>query len=293
MKYGVCIIGSGPAGISAAIYSVRAGVKTAVISAGAGVLDTAEVIENYYGFEKISGRELNERGINQAKRLGVDIFEAEATSIEYDSSFAVIAGDMRIECGAVILALGRRRQKSGIKGIDALEGRGVSFCAVCDGFFYRGKDVGVLGNGAYAVSEAKHLSAFANSVTIFTNGQVLEVEAPSDFKIESRPILSVLTKSDASGQSVLGGLELEDGEHKEIDGLFIALGMASAGDFALKLGVITENGIIKTDADGQTNVPGLFAAGDCTGGIYQVSQAVGQGAAAGLAAAKFSKKSKK
>lgn len=293
MKYGVCIIGSGPAGISAAIYSVRAGVKTSVISVGAGALDSAEVIENYYGIERISGRELNERGINQAKRLGADIFEAEATSIEYDGNFSVIAGDVKIECDAVILALGRRRQKSGISGIDTLEGHGVSFCAVCDGFFYRGKDVGVLGNGAYAVSEARHLSAFASSVTIFTNGTELEVEAPKDFNIEKRPISGVITKIDRTGQNMLSGIKLDGGDEKNIDGLFIALGMASASDFALKLGVITENGIIKTDSDGQTNVPGLFAAGDCTGGIYQVSQAVGQGAAAGLAAAKFSKKSKK
>lgn len=293
MKYGVCIIGSGPAGISAAIYSVRAGVKTSVISVGAGALDSAEVIENYYGIERISGRELNERGINQAKRLGADIFEAEATSIEYDGNFSVIAGDIKIECDAVILALGRRRQKSGISGIDTLEGHGVSFCAVCDGFFYRGKDVGVLGNGAYAVSEARHLSAFAGSVTIFTNGTELEVEAPKDFNIEKRPISDVITKIDRTGQNMLSGIKLDGGDEKNVDGLFIALGMASASDFALKLGVITENGIIKTDSDGQTNVPGLFAAGDCTGGIYQVSQAVGQGAAAGLAAAKFSKKSKK
>ena len=292
MKCGGCIIGSGPAGISAAIYSVRAGVKTAVISAGTGVLDSAEVIENYYGFERISGRELNERGINQAKKLGVDIFEAEATSIDYDGGFAVSAGDVSIECDALILALGRRRQKSGIKGIDALEGRGVSFCAVCDGFFYRGKKVGVLGSGAYALSEAKHLAAFADSVTIFTNGQDAEVEIPPEISVEARPVRDVLKSDDETGGR-LKGLLLDDGEVKEIDGLFIALGMASAGDFALKLGVITENGIIKTDSDGQTNVPGLFAAGDCTGGIYQVSQAVGQGAAAGLAASKFSKKSKR
>lgn len=289
MRYDVCVIGGGPAGISAAIYAARAGMDTAVVTAGDSALETARVIENYYGFEQISGGELYARGLRQAARLGCGIYRAEVISAANDDSFKVTCTDAEIESRALIIATGRRRRPPGVPGLDALMGAGVSSCAVCDGFFFRGKNVGVLGEGAYAMSEAEQLSGVAAAVTVFTGGAEPEPAAPPGIGVDTRRISGVLTEN-AAGRDKFCGLRFDTGETAPLAGIFLAQGKASAGDLALKLGVITRDGAIITDGGGRTNVSGLFAAGDCTGGLCQISAAVGQGAAAGLSAAAYCKK---
>ena len=162
----VIIIGAGPAGISAALYTIRSGLETTVITAGDSALAKAEKIENYYGFaEPISGKELLTRGIDGAERLGVKFTNKQAVSIEYeDGGFSVVTSD----------------------------GKGVSYCAVCDAFFYRNKNVGVLGSGEYALHEAKTLAKTSKSVTVFTNGEEPTAVFPSEFTIVKEP-LSTLT----------------------------------------------------------------------------------------------------
>ena len=241
----IVIIGGGPAGLSAAIYAVRAGMQATVLYKDGGALAKTDKIENYFGFiEPVSGAELLERGQKQAERLGAVLRQTEVTGIEYAAQgFTVKTADGVFDADAVILATGSPRAVPKIEGVAAFEGRGVSYCAICDAFFYRGKDVAVLGQGEYALEDARVLLPVAQSVTLLTAGR----EAP-------------------------------------------AYGTAGSGDFARKLGAQLDGTRIKANADGSTAVPGLFAAGDCTGGLLQVAKAVADGAEAAMSAVKFVRK---
>lgn len=159
--YDVIIIGSGPAGISAALYTQRGGLKTLIISKGSSSLEKAHKIQNYYGLvEEISGKELYKIGIEQAKRIGVEIIEDEVVQISNEKNFKVTTINAEYDATNVILATGINRKESTIKGIKEYEGKGISYCAVCDAFFFRGKDVAVIGDGNYAVHEAEILKPY-------------------------------------------------------------------------------------------------------------------------------------
>ena len=160
--YDVIIIGSGPAGISAAIYLKRAKKNILIVSNGKSALQKAHKIENYYGIENISGEELHKVGIKQVERLGVPIEKDEVINISFDRHFIVTTVNREFEAKKVIIATGTNRMAPNIKGIKEFEGKGVSYCAICDAFFYRNKDVAVIGNGNYAIHEAKQLKPVAN-----------------------------------------------------------------------------------------------------------------------------------
>ena len=174
--YDSIIIGSGPAGITASLYMIRAGLKILVISKNQTALNKAEHIENYYGFENgISGKELKDVGIKQAKNLGVEFLEKEVTSIKYsENGYEVIVANQGLNeqylAKTIVLATGTNRNKPRIKGLKEFEGKGISYCAICDRAFFRNKNVGVLGNGDYAISEIQELIPIVKSVTMYTNG---------------------------------------------------------------------------------------------------------------------------
>ncbi|MEG0292132.1 MAG: NAD(P)/FAD-dependent oxidoreductase [Anaerovoracaceae bacterium] len=278
----VIIIGNGPAGISASLYTKRAGIDTTVIGMGIGALKKADKIENYYGFaEPISGETMYENGIQSAKNLGVQLINDQVLSIGFEESLNVVCESQAYEADAVIIATGSARKVPKIPGVSEFEGRGVSYCAVCDGFFHRGNNVVVLGNGEYAVHEAKELLPIAGSVTILTNGEELTTTVPSEINV----IKTKISKID--GDMVLSTVVFEDNSTMEITGFFVALGVAGSGDLARKLGAMTEGNKILVNEKMATNVPGLFAAGDCTPGMLQIAKAVYQGAEAGMAAVKF------
>ena len=175
--YDVIIIGAGPAGISAGLYTKRANLKVLILYKDESALEKTEMIENYYGFENgISGKDLYKIGIQQAENLGIDVRKEEVTNIQIGekSQYIVITEKETYKTKTVILATGNKKNTPQIKGIKEFEGKGVSYCAVCDGFFYRNKDVSILGNGKYAISEANELINIANSITILTDGK----EAP-------------------------------------------------------------------------------------------------------------------
>jgi thioredoxin reductase (NADPH) len=168
----IIIIGSGPAGISAALYTKRSGIDTTVISMGEGSLAKAHLIENYYGAgEPVSGSDLHKRGIEQAKTLGVNFVEDEVVGITFENKLTVTCPTASYEADAVIIATGQKRTAPKIKGLADFEGTGVSYCATCDGFFHRGKDTVVFGNGLFAQHEAEYLANMCNSVTILTDNQ--------------------------------------------------------------------------------------------------------------------------
>ena len=176
--YDVIIVGAGPAGISASLYTLRRNLKTLIIYKEKSSLEKASKIENYYGFENgIKGEDLYNIGIRQAQNVGVELLKDEVTNIQIDYSsakqqiFKVQTLNNEFEAKAVILATGNKKSKPNIKNIDEYEGKGISYCAVCDGFFYRNKDVAVIGNGDYAISEAMDLQNIAKSITILTNGR--------------------------------------------------------------------------------------------------------------------------
>ena len=277
----IVIVGSGPAGCSAALYAARAGMETMVISKGIGALQKAEQIQNYYGFEEgITGAELYRRGVAGAQAVGTQFVTAEVVGLDYAATLVVqtTAGDSPAD--AVILATGTGRIAPKIAGLAEHEGRGVSYCATCDAFFYRGKTAAVLGTGEYALHEVQALLPLAGKVILCTNGEPLTAEFPAGVTVCTEKLEAI------EGEETVTALRLVGGGLLPADGLFVALGVAGSAALARKLGAPVENGRIVVDEKMQTGIPGLFAAGDCTGGMLQVCKAVYEGALAATEAIK-------
>ena len=281
----VVIIGSGPAGVSAALYTARAGVDTTVLTKGPGALARSEGIENYYGVPgNITGAELERRGIEGAKEVGVKFVETEAVGLTFTDKLTVETLNGDYPADAVILATGASRTAPPVPGLAALEGHGVSYCATCDAFFYRGKNVAVMGSGEYALHEASALLPLAASVTLLTGGADLTADFPPEITVRTEKVEAIL------GEEKVTGVRLAGGEELPIDGVFIALGVAGSTALARKMGAEVDGNKIVVDANMMTTIPGLFAAGDCTGGLLQVAKAVYEGAVAGNEAAKALRK---
>lgn len=285
--YDVIIIGKGPAGISAALYTVRSNLKTLIIGKNDSALRKAEKIENYYGFaDVIKGEDLLKNGENQALRIGAEIINEEVIAVEKNDFFEVATPDSHFTAKVLILATGQPVKKVKIENLEKLEGNGVSYCTTCDGFFYNNLKVGVLGFNDYVIHEAIELQAFTKKITIFTNGKEL---ALSDKYTEELKEFEVNTKEieKLDGKEYLEKIYFKDGSSEDLDGLFVAYDSPSSLDFARKMGIMVDGNSILVDKDQQTNLDGLFAAGDCTGGFKQISTAVGQGAMAGKRAIEY------
>ena len=280
------IAGAGPAGVSAALYAVRSGITPLVLHKGGGALEKAVKIENYYGLPKpVTGAELYQNGLKQLESFQVPVVEEELLAVEYDGDYTVRTTEHTYHSKALILATGAKRNPLALKELKKYEGSGISYCAVCDGFFYRGKEVAVLGNGPYALHEAKVLEPLAAKVTILTNGKEADFngEDTASIQIETKKVIS------AGGDETLSYVQLEDESRLPISGLFVALGTADSTDIARKLGLIIENNHILIEPDTSTPLPGLYAAGDCTGGMLQIAKAVYEGAMAGTRAVNYLK----
>ena len=226
----IIIIGGGPAGISAALYAARSGRDPLVIEHGAGGLKKAEKIENYYGGGTLSGQELYDRGIDQAKTLGIRILTAQVVGVEGFDTFTVHTDQGDFDAKAVILATGTSRKAPVIPGLKELEGRGVSYCAVCDAFFYRGKKVAVIGNGDFALKEAEEIGNVASEVTILTNGLPGAFSRKPEYPVRTEKIQNL------KGTDFLEGVELADGTGLEVSGVFVAIGTAGSTEIARRMG---------------------------------------------------------
>lgn len=278
--YDVIIIGAGPAGVSAGLYAKRANKNVLILYYGTSNLEKATDIDNYYGFEKgISGKELYNNGIKQAENLKIDVRKEEVLNIEkINNDFIIKTTENEYNSKTVIIATGNKKLRPNIKGISEFEGKGISYCAICDAFFYRNKNVAVIGNGKFAVNEATELSHVASKVTILTNG----LKKPEcEFEVNTKTISAI------KGENRVTEVEFEDRSIMPIDGVFIALGEAGASDFAKTLGIMQEGDNIKTNEKMETNVPGIYACGNITGGLLQVCKAVYEGAEAGLSAVNY------
>lgn len=277
----VIIIGKGPAGLSAAIYTVRAKLDTLLIGGEDSALKKAGKVENYFGFsEPIKGEDLLRAGEEQAVRLGVKIVTDDVISVVKNDFFEVTTQKEVFLSKALLLATGQPQKKVSIENLEKFEGKGVSYCSTCDGFFYNNLKVGVLGFKDFAIHEAMELETFTKDITIFTNGNKLDIsdkykDEAARFKLNEKSVKSL------EGSEFLEKICFNDGSCDNIDGIFVAYESASSIDFARKLGVMTDGNSIIADKAQQTNLDGLFAAGDCTGGFKQISVSVGQGALAG------------
>ncbi len=284
------IIGQGPAGLSAGIYTSRAGIETTILGFEPKIAGDYD-IDNYFGFpETISGKELVERGLKQVKRFGASIDCDRAIGIHFDDTGKYIVKTENGEylTSSIILATGVSHKKPKIPGIDKYDGKGISYCVSCDGFFFKGKKVLVAGEGLYAANQALELVNYTPNVSVCTLGAKSSI-TDEFMKQLSALNIEVMEKGITSlhGEMNLDKVTFSDGSEMDASGIFIALGDASSVDFAKSLGIITEGNFIQVDREMKTNAPGIFAAGDCTGGFLQISVAVGEGAIAGRSAIQY------
>lgn len=249
----------------------------------AGTLSRTDHIENYYGIvEPISGLDLYQAGIDQAKRLGIMVSVEEVLDIEVEDHFLVKTDHGEHKAKAVLLATGASRSQLRVKGSDTFLGKGISHCAVCDGFLYRNKRIGVVGAGAFMKEELSFLKQFAKETVVFTNGFPLEVGLDNTEVITEKMV-------EIKGDDHVRMVETTNGTVM-VDALFIAVGTPSATSFALRMGAFTENNNLVVDSEFMTNIPGLFAAGDCIGGLLQIAKAVSDGAHSALAINRYLRK---
>lgn len=274
------IIGSGPAGISAATYIKRANIPVTIFTNHKSNLLKAEYIENYYGTGKIKGQDLYNHGIDNAKKLEIDIVEDSIIDIEYNSTFILNGLKSNYKCDAIVLATGASIKHLNIPGITEFEGKGISYCTTCDGYFFKNKTIALIGTGEYAKHEYEYLKNISDNVLLFNN------ENKKD--IHNKQIINGKIK-EITGTNKAEKIILENNTEYPIDGIFIANGYADSSILAKKIGIITKNNSIVTDEKMSTNIPGIFACGDNTKGMKQVAKAVYEGMQAGINATQYIK----
>jgi thioredoxin reductase (NADPH) len=282
--YDVLIIGIGPAGLQAAIYTSRANLKTAIFGKREkSHLWKAHLIDNYFGFnDGIEGKDLLEKGIKQVEKFKTEIFEKEITSIKInqDLSFEVKDEERNVyKTKTIIIATGMDLQSSGIKNEEKFIGKGLSYCVTCDGYFYKNKKIGVIGSENFAGETALELLIYTKDITILSNGGKFDFSETVKKHLEENNITLIETEKleEFTGDNKLDKIKDAKGKLYEFDGIFMAVGQAGASAFAKELGMQTEGKFIKINNEGKTNIPGIYAAGDCAGSWPQVSKSVGSG----------------
>jgi thioredoxin reductase (NADPH) len=291
--YDVIIAGAGPAGMTAAVYTSRANLSTIMLERGVpgGQMANTEEVENYPGFDHILGPELSTKMFEHAKKFGAEYGYGDVKEIVDHGDYKVVkAGSKEYKARSVIVATGAEYKKLGIPGEKELSGRGVSYCAVCDGAFFKGKELVVIGGGDSAVEEAVYLTRFASKVTIihrrdqFRAQKILQDRAFNNDKVEF--IWNhVVNEINADGGKV-GSVSIENtetGEKKDFktDGVFIYIGMLPLNASVKDLGILNEEGYVVTNEEMETKVPGIYAAGDIREkSLRQIVTATGDGSLA-------------
>lgn len=297
--FDLIIVGAGTAGLSAAIYGVRAGKSVLVLEGaayGGQIINTPE-IENYPGIKKISGFEFATNLYNQAKELGAEIrFEKVLSVQEKNGHKIVVTKDKEYEAKAVILATGAKNRNLGIEKEQELVGKGVSYCATCDGMFYRGKVVAVNGGGNTAVEDATFLSEYVEKVYVIHRRDSFRADKAEVDRLVARKnvelVLNSTIKALESDASGLTGILVVDKDGKErriqVDGLFVAIGQAPDNEAFRNEVDLDSKGYISAGEDCSTKTEGIFTAGDCrTKAVRQLATAASDGAVAALAAVNY------
>ena len=297
--YDLIVVGAGPAGLTAAIYARRADKSVLVLDKGmfGGQMTFSPKIENYPGYNQISGNDLAEKMVSQAIEMGAELDMAEVTKIEKEGNiFCVYSGDDIYMAKTVILATGARHRLLGIDREEDFIGDGISFCAVCDGAFYAGKTVAVIGGGNSALQEAIMLSDGCEKVYVVQNLDFLTGEEKLAEILRKRTNVEIIygtTVEAIHGNDVFGGIVIKNtatGEKTrlDLDGMFIAIGQVPENEAYKNLVALSDRGYVVSDENCLTDTEGLFVAGDCrTKNIRQISTACGDGAIAALAACRY------
>jgi thioredoxin reductase (NADPH) len=295
-KYEVVIIGGGPAGLTAGLYTSRAGLKSLLAERGmfGGQIVTAPLVENYPGFpEGISGAELGSLMHQQATKYGLDMVTAEVTGVEVGQPYKIVTTEGGFEAEAIIIAAGSEYSKLNVPGEETLMGHGVSYCATCDGFFFRQKEVAVVGGGDAAITDALELAQHASKVYVIHRrgqlraGQVLQQRAFAEPKLE---FIWNTVVDEIVGEQLVKALSLRNVKTKrlstlEVAGVFVAVGLKPNSQPFADIVELSETGHIVTNELMATSVAGIFAAGDIRRkSARQVASAVGDGATAALSA---------
>ena len=290
----VIIIGGGPAGMAAAIYAIRYKLSCLIITKDVGgYANEAHKVENYPGFPSISGFELMQKFKEHVEYLGGKIVEKEVKGITHKQGnlFDVHTADMIYPAKTIIFSAGSQRRKLKAPGEEKFLGKGVSYCATCDGYFFKDKVVAVIGGGDSAGNSAVHLSRLAKKVYLFYRGQKLKMAPHWHEKIKKADNIEVhccvnVTKIDGDGS--VNSIALDDGRDIDVQGVFIEIGQVPTNEIARSLGVETdEGGYLKVDQTMHTSVKGIFAAGDITTGsdkYRQIVTAASEGAIAARSA---------
>jgi thioredoxin reductase (NADPH) len=299
-KYDIVIIGGGPAGLSAGIYTARARLSTLLIEkmAVGGQIVNAEKVENYPGYaEGVNGLDLTQAMHQQAEKFGMETAYDEVTAIEINGGDKIIkTAQGEIKAGAIIIAGGAERLKLGVPGEAKFTGKGVSYCATCDGAFYRGKTVAVIGGGDTAVTEALELTRFADKVYLVHRRHELRATKILQEKLLADKKIQVLWDSvieEITGEAFVKQMKVRDVKSNQIkmvdvSGIFVSAGAKPATGYLKGIINLDAAGSIITNDKLETNVPGIFAAGDIrSGSIRQVVGAAGDGAAAAINADKY------
>jgi len=299
-KYNVIIIGGGPAGLSAGIYTARARLKSLLIERGAigGQILNTEWVENYPGFpDGVSGIDLTEAMHKQAEKFGLETLLADVTGVKLtDVQKTVETSEDSYAAQAVIIASGSERQKLGIPGEAEYTGKGVSYCATCDGAFFRDKPVAVVGGGNAAITEALELTKFASDITVIHRRDELRATKILQEKAFTEPKIKILWDSvvdEITGDTFVKKVKVSNVKTKKkstlnVAGVFMAVGFKPNTEYLKGAIKLDKNNAIITDDKMATNVPGVFAVGDIrSGSIRQVISATGDGAVAAVNAEKY------
>ncbi|MCP8617641.1 thioredoxin-disulfide reductase [Salirhabdus salicampi] len=298
--YDVIIAGAGPAGMTAAVYTSRANLDTLMLERGipGGQMANTEDIENYPGYDHILGPDLSNKMFEHAKKFGAEYAYGDIKEVKDGKEYkTVVAGNKEYKTRAVIITTGAKYKKLGIPGEEELGGRGVSYCAVCDGAFFRDKELIVVGGGDSAVEEGVYLTRFAKKVTIVHRRdelraqKILQQRAFDHEKVDFiwNTVVKSINEKDGKVGSVTLYDKAEDKEYeKETDGVFVYIGMEPLSEPFKSLGITNEEGYIPTDENMQTNVRGVFAAGDIREKhLRQIVTATGDGSIAAQSAQQY------
>ncbi|MEF8976993.1 MAG: NAD(P)/FAD-dependent oxidoreductase [Halapricum sp.] len=281
----VAIIGGGPAGSSAAVYTARADQETIIFDKGDGTTENVDYMENVYGFpDGATGPELVEVGQEQATKFGAEIVEEEVVRVaEENDGYLIETEADEYKAQGIILATGASYESPAIPHVDDYEGKGVSYCVECDAFFYKDSPVAIVGAGNYAAKEAMMMLDYTDDIRVLTNGNDLEMDEALQEQLQEAGIEIITEPVDhIVGDEMVEGVELDDGDVIEIEGLFVALGAAGGADIADMLGIPRDGSYLDVDEDQYTGVENVYAAGDLTGGQRQVNVSIGEGTTAAI-----------
>ncbi len=293
LDYEVIVVGSGPAGITSAIYLKRANINVCIMekSAPGGQLNKSSTIENYPGFEKITGPELAYNFYEQILKLDIPFINEEVIKIEDKTSYKIVETNKKTyTCKGIILALGRKPRSFDNKNVSLLEGKGVSYCSLCDGPLFKNQDVSIIGGGNSALEESLYLADICKSVTIINRRDVLRGDKMLVDKVLKKDNINILYNSEVvefnKKDDFLESLLINtNGKLNKLDvkACFIFIGYVPATDFLSNLDILDEKGYIKTDKNLKTDIPFIYACGDTINKqVYQIVTATGEGAVSAI-----------